>query len=219
MNRWLWMVFITFFGGGCVPKSQNPTTHAEISSPMLVPDTTHLGRAYFAAGCFWCVEAVFESVLGVREVVSGYAGGGKRYASYEDVSSGDTGHAEAVMVVYDTTLIRYETLLTVFFDSHDPTTLNRQGYDVGTQYRSAIFYTTPVQKSKAEAYIQKLNADGTFDDKVVTTLEPFTGFYPAEDYHQDYEKNHPNNPYIRNVSIPRLHKFKDKHPELLKTSE
>ena len=171
--------------------------------------------AYFASGCFWCVEAVFESVEGVAEVFSGYSGGSADNANYSAVSSGRTKHAEAVEVYYDPSVVTYETLLKVFFGSHDPTTLNRQGPDAGPQYRSAIFYTSAEEKEQAESYIQSLLDEGTFD-KITTEVAPFEAFYVAEEYHQDYEKKNPNQPYVRSVSIPRLNKFLKKYPELLK---
>ncbi len=170
----------------------------------------------FASGCFWCVEAVFESVEGVTEAVSGYAGGSAKTANYSDVSGGRTEHAEAVEVFYDPAVVSYETLLVVFFGSQDPTTLNQQGPDRGTQYRSTIFYKNDAEKAAAEKYIAELTASKAFDAPITTTLEPLVKFYDAEDYHQDYEARNPNQPYVRGVSIPRLNKFKAKHPELLK---
>ena len=175
-----------------------------------------LKKAYFASGCFWCVEAIFESVVGVKEVVSGYSGGKIENPTYQQVASGRTLHAEAVEVYYDPELVSYETLLLVFFDSHDPTTLNRQGPDRGPQYRSAIFYIGETEKNLAESYIKKLTDEEVFDGPITTEVSAFTKFWKAEDYHQDYERKNPNQPYVRAVSIPRLNKFKDKHPELLK---
>ena len=171
--------------------------------------------AFFASGCFWCVEAVFESVIGVGDVISGYSGGKASDAKYELVSAGRTNHAEAVAVYYDSTKIDYPTLLKVFFGSHDPTTLNQQGPDKGKQYRSAIFYTSTKEKVIAEEYVKELLSKGAFS-KITTEIVPFDAFYDAEDYHQDYEHNNPNNGYIKAVSIPRLNKFKAKYPELLK---
>jgi peptide-methionine (S)-S-oxide reductase len=171
--------------------------------------------AYFASGCFWCVEAVFESVKGVEEAVSGYAGGKENNPTYQQVSSGKTSHAETVKVLYDPKKISYSTLLKIFFDSHDPTTLNRQGPDSGPQYRSIIFYQTDEEKRLAEAYISQLISSKTFS-KITTEVVPFIKFYPAEDYHQDFEKNNPTNPYVMKVSIPRLTKFKNKNKTLLK---
>ncbi|RMG21591.1 MAG: peptide-methionine (S)-S-oxide reductase [Bacteroidetes bacterium] len=175
-----------------------------------------LSKAYFASGCFWCVEAIFESVKGVEEVISGYSGGEEENPTYELVSSGRTGHAEAVEVYYDSTVVSYETLLKVFFGSHDPTTPNQQGPDRGPQYRSVIFYQNETEKQLAEAYIRQLEESGAFPAKIVTEVVPFRAFYPAEDYHQDFEKKNPNQPYVRAVSIPRLKRFQQKFPELLK---
>lgn len=172
--------------------------------------------AYFASGCFWCVEAVFESVKGVEEVISGYAGGEESTANYAQVSSGRTKHAEAVEVFYDPEIISYETLLKVFFGSQDPTTPNQQGPDRGPQYRSAIFYKNDAEKKAAEIYIRKLTEDKVFDAPIVTEVVPFEAFYDAEEYHQDFEKKNPNQSYVRAVSIPRLERFQKKFPELLK---
>jgi len=171
--------------------------------------------AYFASGCFWCVEAVFEAVTGVEEVISGYSGGEASDANYDKVSRGLTNHAEAVAIYYDPKLISYETLLVVFFDSHDPTTLNRQGPDAGRQYRSAIYYMNQEEKSKAKNYMEELLTNNTFST-ITTELVEFEAFYEAEDYHQDYKKKNPNNGYIRAVSNPRFEAFAAKHPTLLK---
>jgi peptide-methionine (S)-S-oxide reductase len=171
--------------------------------------------AYFASGCFWCVEAVFESVIGVGDVISGYSGGSAADANYELVSAGRTNHAESVAVHYDSTKIDYPTLLKVFFGSHDPTTLNQQGPDRGKQYRSSIFYRNLKEKERALNYVQELLKKGTFS-KITTEIVPFEAFYAAEDYHQNYEHNNPNNGYIKSVSVPRLNRFKAKFPELLK---
>ncbi len=169
----------------------------------------------FASGCFWCVEAVFESVKGVSEAISGYAGGDASDANYRAVSAGITDHAEAVEVFYDPDVVDYNTLLKVFFGSHDPTTLNRQGPDAGRQYRSEIFYKSEEEKVLAEAYIQKLLDEKIFSE-ITTLVSPLEKFYDAEEYHQDFEKKNPNQPYVRAVSIPRLKKFQKKYPELLK---
>lgn len=179
-------------------------------------DLQGFSKAYFASGCFWCVEAVFESVVGVEEVISGYSGGELKNPTYRQVASGQTKHAEAVEVFYDAEIVSYSTLLKVFFGSHDPTTLNRQGPDRGPQYRSAIFYQNEEEKQLAVAYIAELNESGEFSSKIVTEVVAFDIFYKAEDYHQDYEKYNPNNPYVQQVSIPRLNRFKRKFPELLK---
>jgi len=184
--------------------------------PKLSVDLQKYQRAYFASGCFWCVEAVYESVTGVVEVVSGYSGGDSKDASYDLVSAGLTDHAESVEIYYDSTIVNYQTLLTVFFDSHDPTTKDRQGPDSGRQYRSAIFYQNDNQRNEAKVFIDSLDASGVYKNKIVTEVSPFLSFHPAEDYHQNYERLNPDNPYVRSVSVPRLKKFQQKHPELLK---
>jgi peptide-methionine (S)-S-oxide reductase len=171
--------------------------------------------AYFASGCFWCVEAVFESVIGVGDVISGYSGGKASDAKYELVSAGRTNHAEAVAVHYDSTKIDYTTLLKVFFGSQDPTALNQQGPDRGKQYRSSIFYRNSKEKDLSEQYVAELLKKGTFS-KITTEIVPFEAFYAAEDYHQNYEHKNPDNGYVKAVSVPRLNKFKAKFPELLK---
>ena len=200
------------FGCGATPDS---STETNSTSRALKTDTTSHEVAYFASGCFWCVEAVFESVIGVQEAVSGYSGGTAENANYKAVSAGRTDHAEAVAVYYDPEVISYETLLTVFFDSHDPTTLNQQGPDRGRQYRSAIFYNNDDEKELAEKHIAKLLEEGTYS-KITTEVVELDAFYPAEDYHQDYKKKNPNDRYVVGVSAPRLKKFKSKHPNLLK---
>ncbi|MEQ8324126.1 MAG: peptide-methionine (S)-S-oxide reductase MsrA [Vicingaceae bacterium] len=172
--------------------------------------------AYFASGCFWCVEAVYESVEGVKEAVSGYAGGNEQNPTYEQVGRGETGHAEAVMVYYDAQVVSYETLVKVYYGSHDPTTVNGQAPDFGRQYRSIIFYQNEKEKAVAEKFKNQLEASGMYDQPIATEIVPFTKFWNAEDYHQDYEKLHPENSYVRNVSIPRLRRFQEKFPELLK---
>jgi peptide methionine sulfoxide reductase msrA/msrB len=175
--------------------------------------------AVFAGGCFWCTEAVFEELSGVVGVQAGYAGGAKETANYETVCTGRTGHAESIRITYDPSKISYERLLTVFFDAHDPTQLNGQGADRGTQYRSAIFYANDAEKQAAEAKIEQLTAAKAYGDPIVTTLEPLEAFYPAEDYHQNYARNNPDQPYIRSEAIPKVCKIRDKHPELIKTGQ
>ena len=174
-----------------------------------------LQTAYFASGCFWCVEAIFQSVEGVHEVVSGYAGGKEKNPTYASVSMGQTGHAETVKIYYDSSKGNYVTLVDVFFDSHDPTTKNQQGADRGTQYRSAIFYMNANEQKIAKEKITSLLSAGIFP-KITTEVSAFESFYLAEDYHQDYEMRNPTNGYVKNVSIPRLNAFKKKRPEVLK---
>src|SRR6266513_5767562 len=163
--------------------------------------------ATFANGCFWCTEAIFEELDGVISAVSGYAGGHTENPTYKQVCAGQTGHAESLQIVYDPSKISFDELLEVFWKTHDPTTLNRQGADVGTQYRSGIFYHNEEQKQKAEKYKAELDKSGAFDKPIVTEITPFTKFYPAEDYHQQYFENNENsNPYCRIVIQPKLEK-------------
>ena len=179
-----------------------PIVDATASSPA--EDT-----AVFAGGCFWGIEAVFEHVKGVKSAVSGYAGGNVANPSYEQVSTGDTGHAESVQVVYDPAQVSYGKLLQIFFSvAHDPTQLNRQGPDSGPQYRSAIFTTSDEQKKVAEAYIAQLNAAKVYKKPIVTKVGPLEGFYPAEAYHQDYLTLHPTQPYIAYNDIPKVENLK-----------
>ena len=176
--------------------------------------------AVFANGCFWCTEAVFSMLKGVEKVVPGYAGGAPlrdgKHPSYEDVSSGSTGFAEAIQITYDPAIISYDDLLAVFFNTHDPTTLNRQGNDVGTQYRSAIFYADNDQKVKAEALVKELNEKKAYEQPVVTEVRPLQKFYEAEDYHHDYYKNNKSQPYCELVIAPKLEKLQRKFKELLR---
>jgi methionine-S-sulfoxide reductase len=172
--------------------------------------------AVLAGGCFWCTEAAFEQLEGVLDVTSGYTGGSAETANYKAVCGGDSGHAEAIRITYDPTKISYEQLLAVFFDAHDPTQLNRQGNDVGTQYRSAIFYANDEQKKAAEEVIGRLNESKHSPRPVATTLEPLRDFYPAEDYHQDYARLNPNQPYIEAVSTPKACKVRSKHAALIR---
>lgn len=196
----------------CAQSDMSNSEHDSNSSEMN-QSLDSLQTAYFASGCFWCVEAVFESVKGVQEAVSGYSGGASKNPTYKEICTGKSGHAEAVKVYYDSSVVSYETLVEVFFNSHDPSTLNRQGPDSGTQYRSEIFYETDAEREISNKAIQALRASGT---KVTTAVSPLDVFWDAEDYHQDYERLNPNQSYIRAVSIPRLNAFKAKMPEVLK---
>ncbi len=183
---------------------QNSTTTKNTTTTA----TDTINYAYFGAGCFWCVEAQFELLDGVIEANSGYSGGHVKNPSYKDVTTGKTGHAEVIEVVYDPRKISYTELLEAFFVSHDPTTLNRQGADVGTQYRSAIFYVNDDQKNQANSIIQTLNTEKVYPDPVVTEVSPFDAFYPAEDYHQQYYELNKEQPYCRMVIQPKYDKFK-----------
>lgn len=172
-------------------------------------------EAYFASGCFWCVEAIFESLKGVEEVYSGYSGGVTINPSYREVMSGNTGHAETVEIIYNPKIIDFKTLVKVFFESHDPTTKDSQGPDFGSQYRSIAFYNNENEKEIIKSYIEDLNKN-IFENKIVTEIIKFQKFYYAETYHQDFEKKNPNNLYINKVSIPRINNFKNKMESLLK---
>lgn len=183
-----------------------------------VPTDQDAGRAVLAGGCFWCVEAVYQPLDGVQSVVSGYAGGDAASANYEAVCSGRTGHAEVVEVRYDPRRISFGALLKLFFAvAHDPTQKDRQSNDRGPQYRSAIFPVDEAQRKVAEDYIQQLNNAGAFTAPIVTTLEPGHPFHPAEDYHQDFARRNPNQPYITHVAKPKLEKLHAAFPEMLKT--
>jgi peptide-methionine (S)-S-oxide reductase len=172
--------------------------------------------ATLAGGCFWCLEAVYDQLNGVLDVVSGYSGGRVSNPSYKAVCTGETGHAEVVQVTFNPAVIGYRELLEVFFTIHDPTTLNRQGADVGTQYRSAIFYHSPEQKSIAEEVIQELEHENIWDKPIVTELTPFTVFYQGEDYHQEYFQRNPYQGYCSAVIAPKVAKFRMKYLEKLK---
>jgi peptide-methionine (S)-S-oxide reductase len=172
--------------------------------------------ATLAGGCFWCLEAAFQDLKGVEKVQSGYSGGQVANPSYEQVCTGTTGHAEVVQITFDPQAVSYRDLLHVFFTIHDPTTLDRQGGDVGTQYRSAIFYHTPEQKAEAERVIGELQAERVWDDPVVTELIPFQQFYPAEDYHRDYFRRNPNQSYCRAVIAPKVAKVRKLYLDKLK---
>lgn len=170
----------------------------------------------FGAGCFWCVEAVYSDLNGVESVVSGYAGGTVKNPSYKEVCTGNTGHAEVCQITYNPSVISYKELLEVFWQVHDPTTLNRQGGDVGTQYRSAIFYHTDEQKQVAEEFLKTLNEEKVFPDPIVTEITAINNFYPAEDYHQDYFELNGDNPYCQAVVRPKLEKFRKVFKDKLK---
>ncbi|HWZ32918.1 MAG TPA: peptide-methionine (S)-S-oxide reductase MsrA [Bryobacteraceae bacterium] len=191
---------------------------AEFPAPATdISPKGQTATAVFAGGCFWGVEGVFDHVKGVKQAVSGYAGGAQSTANYETVETGRTGHAESVQVTYDPSQISFGKLLQVYFSvAHDPTELNRQGPDSGTQYRSAIFYADDEQKRVAEAYIQQLNTAGVFKKKIVTQITALPGFYPAEGYHQHFLEKNPSNPYIVYNDLPKLKQLKKQFPELWK---
>ena len=201
---------------GCRSKSAN--AQSEKVEGVLM-DTTGLQKATFGSGCFWCTEAVFEELNGVHSVVSGYAGGNVVNPSYEAVCSGKTGHAEVTQITYDPKVISFDELLEVFWKTHDPTTLNRQGNDIGTQYRSAIFYHDEEQKNLAEKYKAELDKSGAWDNPIVTEISPLKNYFPAEDYHQEYYANNPNQGYCAFVIAPKLEKFKKVFKDKLKKTD
>jgi peptide-methionine (S)-S-oxide reductase len=179
-------------------------------------ENKNLETATLAAGCFWCVEAVFDDLRGVEDVVSGYSGGHTENPTYQEVCSETTGHAEVAQIKFDPQELSYKELLQVFFAVHDPTTLNRQGNDVGSSYRSAIFYHNEEQKRIAEEVIREVTEEGVYDDPIVTEVTAFDKFYPAENYHQEYFANNPNQPYCAAVVAPKVAKFRQKFLTRLK---
>lgn len=190
-------------------SAQKPTKTPAVTKPEHTPaPVSSTALATFGGGCFWCVEAVFERLEGVRKVVSGYAGGHVDHPSYKDVCTGETGHAEVTQIEFDPAVISYARLLEIFFEAHDPTTLNRQGADEGTQYRSVIFYHDEVQRKAAEA--AKIAARKLWEDPIVTEISPLPRFWPAEDYHQDYFRSNPNQGYCSFVIKPKLKKLQQK---------
>ncbi|UPL48678.1 peptide-methionine (S)-S-oxide reductase MsrA [Hymenobacter sublimis] len=212
------LTFLVLLLGACSEHrpadAQTPTRSTAGPAPT---DLRGLSVATFAGGCFWCTEEIFEELKGVRAVVSGYSGGPEKNPSYEQVSSGRTGHAESIEIYYDPKQISFATLVDVFLRAgHDPTTLNRQGPDAGTQYRSVAFYRTPQEKQEIEAAIKRVNASKQYANPIVTQVTAFTKFWPAEGYHQGYYRLHPNEPYVSNVSTPKIEKFRHTFPQLLK---
>ncbi len=182
-------------------------TSTQHNSSSAASTPARADTATFGTGCFWCTEAVFQQLEGVIKVTSGYSGGTVDNPTYKQVCSGTTGHAECLNIIYDPSKISFDELLEVFWQTHDPTTLNRQGNDVGTQYRSVIFFHNETQKTRAEKYIADLDKSGAWDKPVVTTLEPFVKFYPAEDYHQNYYNENGSEPYCQFVIRPKVEKF------------
>lgn len=203
----LFFVIISLLGVGLNGAAQNGKTSFPVGSTKAV---TNEAVATFAEGCFWHAEIVFQSLDGVRDAVAGYAGGTNTNPSYEKVAEGNTGHAETVQVYYDPSKISYETLVKVFFASQDPTTPNRQGNDAGTEYRSMAFYSNEKEKQIIESEIKQLTDLKVYKNKIVTEVVPLKKFYTAEAYHQEYIHNHPDNPYVANVSIPEFLNFKKK---------
>jgi peptide-methionine (S)-S-oxide reductase len=212
------VVAVVLWARGTWPISESSADHdrqvrARTSSG---PVPAHAQKATFGGGCFWCVEAMFQQLRGVHSVVSGYSGGVVKDPTYEQVCSGTTGHAEVIQITYDPDMISFAELLEVFWKSHDPTTPNRQGNDIGPQYRSVIFYHSPEQKELAEQYKRKLDASGAFEAPIVTEIAPFSAFYPAEAYHQNYFVDHPRQSYCTFVIRPKLEKFEKVFKDKLK---
>jgi peptide-methionine (S)-S-oxide reductase len=203
-------LWAAFFMSAC-SQNQQRTVMTENNNNTAAYDT-----ATFGAGCFWCVEAVFQQLNGVVKVTSGYSGGDVKNPSYKEVCTGETGHAEVCQIIYDPKVISFKELLEAFWQTHDPTTINRQGNDIGTQYRSVIFYHTPEQKELAEKYKKELDMSGAFSKPIITAIEPFKNFYPAEDYHQNYYNNNSDAPYCSYMIRPKLDKFKKAFRDKLK---
>jgi len=204
---------LTFTENKDLAKLVDPASRSKPATSQPAAAANQTATAVFAGGCFWCVEAVFEELDGVIDVVSGYAGGDANTANYKDVSTGTTGHAEAVQITYDPSKITFDQLLKVHFATHDPTTLNRQGADSGPQYRSSIFFANEQEKELAEAFVADLTEAKAFSKPIVTKLEPLTKFYPAEAYHQNYLALHPNQPYIVINDMPKLAELKKEFPQ------
>ncbi len=191
-------------------------TQPSNTSNIETPSAQNLETATFGQGCFWCTEAIFQRLEGVKSVQSGYSGGAIKNPSYREICNGNTGHAEVVQITYDPSVISYTDLLQVMWKTHDPTTLNRQGGDVGTQYRSVIFYHDDEQKKLAEEFKEKLNASGAYNKPIVTEISLLKEFYKAEDYHQEYFNMHGDAPYCQFVIVPKLNKFKEVFRERVK---
>ncbi|MBA2421866.1 MAG: peptide-methionine (S)-S-oxide reductase MsrA [Chitinophagales bacterium] len=209
------LCMITFSSCAQNNKAETAPEKRPTQKPEKTVDLSQYSEATFAGGCFWCVEGVFESVKGVAEAVSGYAGGQSKNPTYEEVGNGNTGHAEAVKIYYDSSIIDYPTLLKIYFASEDPTQVNGQGPDHGTAYRSIVFYRNSQEKKIATDYIQLLNQSGKYSAPIAAELLPFTEFWKAEGYHQNYIQHNPNNPYVQHESIPRIKRFQKQFPELL----
>lgn len=215
----IWSTFFALFFISCSnepAREKNSTTEVKIEEANLVLNPSELDTATFAGGCFWCTEAYFERVKGVKAVVSGYAGGTTPNPTYKQVSYGQTDYAESVQVYYDPDVVDYGTLLKVFFATIDPTQVNRQGPDVGEQYRSVVYYANKEEGEMAKEYVEDLSESGEYNKPIATKVEPFTNFYIAEDYHQDYYELNPNDPYVTSVARPKVKKFVREYPELLK---
>jgi len=198
--------------GSCATETGQGTEAVDLSQREAGTEV-----AIFAGGCFWCTEAVFERAVGVKDVVSGYTDGSQESPTYRQVSYGQTDHTEAILIYYDPTAVSYETLVEIFFATHNPTQLNRQGPDVGKQYRSGVYFRTEAEKKAALDHIAKLDKAGKYGEKIVTEVKAFDKFWLAEKYHQDYYEINPGNPYIINIAVPKVKKFKKYFPTLVKS--
>lgn len=208
---------IVFLFEGCSLNSRSRVTTKIINNiGEQMKDTSKLETATFGGGCFWCIEAIFQDLKGVEKVESGYSGGTTKYPTYQEVCSGTTGHAEVVQITFNPAIISYDQILEVFWHVHDPTTLNRQGADVGTQYRSVIFYHNDEQKTSAENSKKKTEDSKLWDEPIITEISPFMEFYKAEDYHQNYYKDNPEKSYCSLVIAPKVRKFYKEYDYLLK---
>lgn len=213
MKKLIVVLFVLAFSFSSCAQPQETQTHKK-GETMSVNQST----AVFGGGCFWCVEAIFQEMNGVTKVVSGYSGGTVSNPTYRQVCDGNTGHAEVTKIIFDSTVVSFTELLEVFFSSHDPTQMNRQGADVGTQYRSVVFYTDDQQKEITLSIIKELNEQKVYSKPIVTEVSPLKEFYPAEDYHQNYFANNPNQGYCQFVIVPKLEKFKKIFKDKLKSS-
>lgn len=213
------MIFLLFAAVllGCSLKNSEKTIKTSANSDKnKMTDTAKMETAVLAGGCFWCTETLFQDLKGVEKVESGYSGGTTKSPTYTEVCTGTTGHAEVIRITFDPAVISFEQILTVFFHVHDPTTLNRQGADAGTQYRSAIFYNSPEQKKTAEKVIEDITKSNLWSDPIVTEVTALGEYYPAEDYHQDYFNNNPEKSYCSIVIAPKVKKFYKEFSHLLK---
>ncbi len=207
LGVWIIALIFALLNFGACQTPNEPKKQENTNTQMNITNEQHLDSAIFASGCFWCVEAIFQRLDGVEKVISGYAGGETINPTYKEVCEGNTGHAEVCKIYFDPTKISFETLLSVFWQTHNPTTLNRQGEDVGTQYRSAIFYLNEKQQELATKYKKELSESGAFKDPIVTEITAYSNFYAAEDYHQTYYNNNSEQGYCRMVIAPKIEKF------------
>lgn len=217
MNRLLFILSVAIFPFYSCGQVSKPLPQKTNTVNILGSSSFGIKEAVFGFGCFWCSEAIFEPLDGIVEVVSGYSGGKEENPSYKEVSSGSTGHAEAILIRYNPIEITFETLVEMFFAAHDPTQINRQGPDIGRHYRSVIFYKNEEEKAIAEKIITALEVEKRYNKPIATTIEPLSSFWEAEAYHQDYIKHNPNVPYVKNVSLPKIAKFRQLYGNKVKS--